>query len=116
LAHGHYHTLERAQDITVRESHNQIAAQGEPSFPRLIAPTLRRKIMCPAIDLNDQTGGVTDKIGNELPHRHLPAKGEIIDMMRLEIAPQQSFRLRHRSPEAARSSPLPFAHLHVRHC
>jgi len=53
------------------------------------------KIMRVTIDLNNDSRGVADEIDDVRAHGRLPPERQPVEMIRLEITPQQSLGARH---------------------
>jgi hypothetical protein len=92
---GFNHPVQVFQDVVIPESEHGITLGFEPSVPSLVTSYARLEIVSFAVEFDDQTRRVTDKISDVPPHRHLPAKSQSVHMVRLEITPQQRLGPRH---------------------
>src|SRR5882672_3074743 len=75
----------------------------------------RLKVMTFSVELDDEPRRVADEISDVDVHRYLPTKTKTIDVMRLEVAPQQSLGARHDPPKLFRAPALSRADDDVRH-
>jgi hypothetical protein len=69
----------------------------------------RVEVVCASVELTDESRRVTHEINNISVHGCLSAEREAIEMMSLQVSPQQHFRARHRAPKMLRSMALLFA-------
>ena len=93
-------------NIVVRVSQHTIALRFEPRVTPLVARLSRLKIVALAVNLDNELRRVADEVGDVGPHGNLTAKAQAVNMMRLEIAPQQSFGARHCAAKLLRALAL----------
>jgi hypothetical protein len=109
------HAHQIRKHLVVGETKHGITLRSEPSIAPSIGTLNRFEIMRLAIQFYDQSRGVAGEVGDIAAHRHLPPKAQTIEVMRLEIAPQQSLGARHGPAEGFRAVALSVIDGCVRH-
>jgi hypothetical protein len=115
LANDFDDALQVSQHLFIGEAQHGVMLRFKPLVPSLVGSLTGLKTVTFAVDLDNNSGGVTDKIGNKILHWHLAAKGQTIDVMCFEIAPQQRLGTSHCLPKLLSASPLMLTDLRVRH-
>src|SRR6476660_1936982 len=109
------YAFEIGKHLLIGESQHEISARREPSIAHRIIPLLRIEVVRFSIKLYDDVRAVTDEVEHVSSHRRLSAERNSIEMMRLEIAPEQNLRARHRASQMLRPVALLLADGGVRH-
>src|SRR5262249_20360159 len=99
-------TLEIPEHLRIRNTQHKVAARREPRVASQVVFLSCREVVSFAVNLNHQMRSMADEIGNVGTHRHLATKSEAVEVMRLEIAPEQPLGARHRLAKAFRALPL----------
>jgi hypothetical protein len=95
LADDLHNAIQIREHLVVGEAKHRITLRLKPGITSLIAPLTGCEVMTLAIELDDQTRGVTNKIGDVTPNWDLPPETETTDAVGLDVTPQQSLRARH---------------------
>jgi hypothetical protein len=94
------HTLEIPEHLRIRNAQYEIAFPGEPGITSGVVFHPRLEIVSFAINFNDETRGVTNEIDDVDAHGDLATKAETVEVMGLEISPEEPFGPRHRLAKA----------------
>jgi hypothetical protein len=90
--------LDILQHVVVPETQHLVTLLGKIPAPRHVSSGIAFKHMLAAIDLNDDTSLVRDKIREIRPDRRLPTKMEVWKSAP-QMPPQLPFRIRHGPPQ-----------------
>src|SRR4051812_35181872 len=71
--------------------------------------------MALAVEFDNDTGGMANEVDDISAHRGLPSEKQVVEMMCLDIAPQQRLRARHRPAKRFRRVAVPPTDCGVRH-
>src|SRR5262249_649979 len=99
-------TLEIPENLLIRNPQHQIAASLEPRVALQVVSLPLLEVVSFAVNLDDETRRVADEIRNVVTHRHLATKAETVEMMSLEVSPEESLRPGHSLAEILCSLPL----------
>jgi hypothetical protein len=70
------------QDVFICKTQHHITLRHEPLIAFVIAPLPIGEVVALTVDFDNQSRCVTDEIRNELPHRHLTAESQSINVVR----------------------------------